>query len=552
MLDQPIVGLRLHHLDRVIVERAETHPDAVWLHARVRAQTAACPTCQTESRSVHVRYHRRFRDAPISGRPVWIVLQVRRFTCRNTDCTKRTFAEQVPDLTMPRSRRSVAVRHMLHGIGAALAGRAGARLAANLSIKVSRHTLLRLLRAAPAVEVGTAPQALGVDDFALRKGQTYATILLDMETRQPIDVLPDREAGTLAAWLTAHPGAEIICRDRAGAYAEGARTGAPDAIQVADRWHLWHNLGEAVETVVVAHRASLPEPAPLSADQPTPATPPTEPQTPPSPDLLRPEQPLQDKEIRLVTRTQERHAAVQALLAEGCTRAEIGRRLGLDPQTVRRFADASTVDELLANTRRETLIDTYAPYLRQRWDDGCTDATTLVDEIRDQGFRGSIQTVRRYLQPFRGSTSTGGTRPKRSTTPAPPTPPKPRRVATWIMTDPVNLRADDQARLTAICQRCPALQALANHVRDFAAMMRNLTGGDLPQWMAKVLADDLPGLHSFVKGVQRDLAAVTAGLTLPWSSGAVEGQVNRVKMLKRQMYGRANFDLLRLRILQPN
>jgi transposase len=219
---------------------------------------------------------------------------------------------------------------------------------------------------------------------------------------------------------------------------------------------------------------------------------------------------------------------VQALLAEGCTRAEIGRRLGLDPQTVRRFAEAPTVDELLANTRCETLIDTYAPHLRQRWDNGCTDATTLLDEIRDQGFRGSIQTVRRYLQPFRATISTGGTRPKPPTTPAAPTPPKPRRVTTWIMTDPDKLRADDQARLTAICQRCPALQTLANHVRDFAAMMRNLTGGDLPQWMTKVLADDLPGLHSFVKGVQRDLAAVTAGLTLHWNSGAVEGQVNRV------------------------
>lgn len=253
-----------------------------------------------------------------------------------------------------------------------------------------------------------------------------------------------------------------------------------------------------------------------------------------------------------MTRTRERHAAVQALLAEGCSRAEIGRRLGLDPQTVRRFADASTADELLANTRRETLIDTHAPYLRQRWDEGCTDATTLLEELRGQSFRGSIQTVRRYLQPFRGTTSTGGTRPKRRATPAPPTPPKPRRVATWIMTDPAKLSADDQARLTAIYQRRPALQALADHVRDFAAMMCNLTGGDLPQWMAKVLADDLPGLHSFVKGVKRDLAAVTAGLTLPWSSGAVEGQVNRVKMLKRQMYGRANFDLLRLRILQPN
>jgi transposase len=263
---------------------------------------------------------------------------------------------------------------------------------------------------------------------------------------------------------------------------------------------------------------------------------------------------LQHKEIRLVTRTRERHTAVQALLAEGCTRSEIGRRLGLDRHTVRRFADAATVDELLANTRREMLIDTYAPYLRQRFDDGCTDATTLLDEIRGQGFRGSIQTVRRYLQPFRGTTSTSGTRPKRpaTPTPAPPTPPKPRRVATWIMTDPANLRADDQALLTAIYQRCPALQTLAEHVRGFAAMMRNLTGADLPQWMAKAMADDLPGLHSFVKGVKRDLAAVTAGLTLPWSSGPVEGQVNRVKMLKRQMFGRANFDLLRLRILQPN
>jgi transposase len=192
---------------------------------------------------------------------------------------------------------------------------------------------------------------------------------------------------------------------------EGARTGAPHATQVADRWHVWHNLGEAVETVVVTHRASLPEPAPLPADQPNPATPPTQPQTPLSPDSTQPDQPLRHKEIRLVTRTRERHAAVQALLAEGCTRAEIGRRLGLDPQTVRRFADAPTVDELLANTRRETLIDTYTPYLRQRWDNGCTDATTLLDEIRDQGFRGSIQTVRRYLQPFRATTSTGGTRP---------------------------------------------------------------------------------------------------------------------------------------------
>lgn len=317
---------------------------------------------------------------------------------------------------------------------------------------------------------------------------------------------------------------------------------------MADRWHLWHNLGEAVETVVVAHRASLPEPPPPPAEPASPAAPPPT----PAPDPPRPAEPLTHKEIRLVTRTRERYAAVQALLAEGHSRAEVGRRLGLDPQTVRRFADASTMDELLANTRRESLVDTYAPYLRQRFDDGCTDATALLEEIRGQGFRGSIQTVRRFLQPFRGTTSAGGVRPKRPTTPGAPTPPKPRRVANWIMTNPANLRAEDHARLTAIYQRCPALQTLANHVRDFATMMRDLTGADLRQWITTALADDLLGLHSFVRGVQRDLAAVTAGLTMPWSSGPVEGQVNRVKMLKRQMFGRANFDLLRRRILQPN
>ncbi|MFG2045795.1 transposase, partial [Dactylosporangium sp. NPDC048998] len=372
-----------------------------------------------------------------------------------------------------------------------------------------------------------------------------ATILLDMHTHQPVDVLPDREADTVTAWLRAHPGAKIICRDRAGAYADGAAAGAPDAIQVADRWHLWHNLGEAVEAVVVAHRASLAEP-------PTEPIEPTEPAQPPQPNPLpQSEQPatLPGREIRLVTRTRERYTQVQQLLTEGASRAEVSRRLGLDRETVRRFADATSIDELLANTRRDSLIDPYTSYLHQRWNDGCTDTATLYAEIREQGYRGSVQTLRRYLQPLRPVE--GSTR-RRLPAPSTPPPPKPRRVAKWIMSDPAKLKIDDQRKLEAIRRRSPALDALAGHVQDFADMMRKLRGARLPQWIAAVLASDLVQLHSFAKGLQRDLAAVTAGLTLPWSSGAVEGQVNRVKMLKRQMYGRAKFDLLRRRILQPN
>ncbi|MET7403565.1 ISL3 family transposase [Dactylosporangium sp. NPDC005572] len=521
MRDHTITEVVLPHLSGVLIERVEFGPEANYLFGRARGETAACPGCGTVSTSVRGRYQRRVADTPIGGRPVWLVLQVRRFNCQVIDCTVRTFVEQVPGLTVRRRRRSQPLQDLLHGIGAALAGRVGVRLAAKLAMDVSRSTLLRLLRCAPEPTLTVAPRVLGIDDFALRKGQVYATILLDMNTHRPVDVLPDREADTVAAWLRAHPGAEIICRDRAGAFADGATAGAPDAIQVADRWHLWRNLGEAVEAVVVAHRASLAEPP----------TQPTEAAQPPQPKLLpQPEEPaaVPDKEIRLVTRTRERYTQVQQLLAEGASRAEVSRRLGLDPQTVRRFADATSIDELLANTRRDSLIDPYTSYLHQRWNDGCTDTATLYAETREQGYRGSVQTLRRYLQPLRPVE--GGTR-RRLPAPNTPPPPKPRRVAKWIMSDPVKPKTDDQHKLDVIRERSPALDALVGHVQDFADMMRKLRGARLPQWIAAVLASDLAPLHSFAKGLQRDLAAVTAGLTLPWSSGAVEGQVNRVKML---------------------
>lgn len=523
MQETSVGGIILPHLAGVVVERLESSVEATWLYARVRAESASCPGCQAVSASVRSRYQRRLSDTPIGGRPVWLVLRVRRFNCPASGCPVRTFVEQVPGLTARRRRRSQPLQDLLHGVGAALAGRAGVCVAGKLAMRVSRSTLLRLLRATPEPVLTAAPRVLGVDDFALRRGQVYATILLDMETHRPIDVLPDREADTLAAWLRAHPGAEIICRDRAGAYADGARTGAPNAIQVADRWHIWHNLGEAVEAAVVAHRTSLPEPPAEPGEPATPAEPASPPQLP-DPPALRP-----GREIRLVTRTKERYSDVQRLLADGASRAEVGRRLGLDPQTVRRFADATSIEQLLANTRRESLIDPYKAHLHQRWNDGCTDTAVLHAEIREQGFRGSLQTLRRYLQPLRPIED--GTR-HHLRAPSTPPAPKPRRVAKWIMSDPAKIRPEDQRKLDAIRQRSPALDTLAGHVHDFADMMHKLRGAQLPQWIAAVLASEVTELHSFAKGLQRDLAAATAGLTLPWNFGAVEGQVNRVKMLK--------------------
>ncbi|WP_229684122.1 ISL3 family transposase [Nocardia camponoti] len=524
------------HLDGLEIGAVRAAGSTVRIDAATAEELARCPGCSTPSRRVHSRYQRRLSDTSITGREVVIVLRVRRLFCDNSDCGKRTFAEQVPQLAARYGRRTLLLQRMLCAVALALGGRPGARLTGHLAAKVSRMTLLRQIRALPDPEQVT-PSVLGVDDFALRRGHNYGTILIDMTTRRPVDVLTDRTADTLAAWLRQHPGIEIVCRDRAGAYAEAAAKGAPQAIQVADRWHIWHNLGEAVERTVARHRACLTVAVDLDH----------EPKLPDIADVaagLRhgpSEPPL--RQDRTAVRTRQRYTNVHALLAEGETIRGIGIRLGLARGTVRRFARADSPEELLVNNRtgyRAGLLDEFKPYLHQRWNEGCTNAAKLFEEIRSRGYQGQANMVRAYLQPFRTTAHIPA---------PPPKPPTVRKVTAWIMTDPASIDPDDQRRLDAILAYSPEMESLTGHVRGFAAIMTERRGRELEQWMSSVDADDQPALHSFVRGLRRDQDAVTAGLTMSWSSGAVEGHVNRIKMLKRQMFGRAKPDLLRKRIL---
>jgi transposase len=482
---------------------------------------------------VHSRYQRRLLDTAAGGREVVICLTVRRFFCPDQGCGKATFAEQVGGLTSRHARRTPEADRMLTAVALALGGRAGARLSGRLAADVSRMTLLRLISALPDPAAGTGPRVLGVDEFALRRGRRYGTLLVDVETRRPVDVLDDRSADSFAAWLQAHPGAEVICRDRAGCYSEGGTRGAPDAVQVADRWHLWHNLAEAVERAVARHREHLaaavpapPEPAAADGEMPG-----------------QPEIPDVPRSDRVAVRTRRRHADVHRLRAADRTFSEIAAELGVTRNTVRRFARAVGPEELLVRDgtgRKASALDGYEPYLRERWNSGCTNAAVLHQEIRDRGYPGSVRSVRRHLAGYRGTR----TAPER-----PPAPPKTRAVTSWIMTRPGSLDPGDQASLDAILASSPELAAVAAHVREFAQIMAGRRGRDLEQWMKSAIATGEPALKSFVTGLRADQDAVTAGLTLPWSSGSVEGNVNRIKMLKRQMYGRAGPDLLRLRVL---
>ena len=462
-----------------------------------------------------------------------IDLEVRRFFCGNPECKLRTFAEQVPAVTQRHQRRTPLLRSQLEAIALALAGRAGARLASALGTEVSRTTLIRLIHALPDPRIGQVT-VLGVDDFAKRRGHSYATILIDMDTHRPVNVLDDRQASTLAQWLKDHPGVQVICRDRAGAYAEGAREGAPDAIQVADRFHLWQNLCDAVEKTVISCRADLKEPAPGDPEPaPSGTGVPAEtagPATSPDPG-----------EGRLAVRARERHTAVHDLLAEGRTHTQICAMLGLSPKTVRKFICAATPEQVTAGPRPPSSgIDRFAPYLHERWNQGCTDAVRLHAEIQAQGYHGSSRSVRRYLQPLRATL----------TAPVlPPPPPTVREMTRWITSHPDHLTDDETAKLNTVKARSTHLSATAGHVTAFAEMMTGRHGEHLPAWIAAVELDDLPSLHSFTSGIRRDQAAVTNGLTLAHSSGPVEGNVCRVKALKRQMFGRASLDLLRKRIL---
>ncbi|WP_435588070.1 ISL3 family transposase [Micromonospora aurantiaca (nom. illeg.)] len=517
-----IIPALLPHLTGLRLEAVVVRGVGVRIDAATQTVRARCGTCSTWSTTRHGRYVRRLADVRLGGHEVLVALTVRRFTCVNTECGRRTFVEQIPGLTRRHARHTVVAAGDLEAVAVALGGRPGSRLAQRLAVSVSRSTLIRVIRRMPDPPPVT-PTVLGVDDFARRRGHRYATVLLDMHTRRPIEVLPDRTADTLAAWLREHPGVQIVCRDRGGSYADGARKGAPDAIQVADRWHLLKNLSDTVEKIIRGHRRCLRTHAePTSAlaalaDEPSGAG-------------------------RRAANTRQRHAAVHALRAEGLSISATARRLDMNVRTARKYAHAATAEALIGPnaSSRPSVLAPFHSYLRQRLTDGIHQTADLHAEIMARGYQGSLRVLRDWLAINR-------TRP---TAPTAVQVPSARRITAWIMRPGHKLTDDDHADLADARRRCPDLDAVAGLARGFAALVRHQgTGQHLDAWIEHARHAGYPEIRGFAAGLISDRDAVVAGLTQPWSSGPVEGQVNRIKTIKRQMYGRANLDLLRKRVL---
>jgi transposase len=454
------------------------------LVAAVRRDEGVCPVCSKSSTRVHSRYQWTLADAPAAGRLVWILLRVRRFFCDNPECRSKTFVEQVDGLTRRWSRTSEGLRRMLTAIGLALAGRAGARLASRLGMPTGRDRLLRLVRALPDPPVCDIT-VLGVDDFAIKRGHHYGPVLIDCETRQVVDVLIGRDAEPVTGWLQKHAKPAVICRDKATAYAETARTAAPEAVQVADRFHLWQNLATAVEKCVARHKSCLAEPVYTTSDE------------------LAETESAEPTGV-MADRRRAHHALVHDLLAQGAGFRQIARHLGWSHHTVSKYSHAATWQELMVGQKpRPSLVDPFKPYLARRIGEGCLNASTLHREITAQGFTGSYPIVRKFVEQYRSRP--GLTRA--------PRPPSVRQVTGWICRHPDNLVSRDTEQLQKVLDHCPELGSAVELVRSFADMMTHLHGERLTRWITAAEQIGLPGIGRFATGLNADLAAATAGLS---------------------------------------
>jgi transposase len=533
--------------------------DGVTIRAVSDAIDVCCPLCGELAQRVHSRYTRTLADLPWAQFAIRLELRVRRFFCLNPVCPRTIFAERLEGIAPAFAHRTDRQRDRLTDLALVLGGEEGARLAAKHGMPVSPDTLLRLIRCAPEADLAT-PSIVGVDDWAIHKGLTYGTILVDLERHRAVDLLPDRSSESLAAWLKEHPGVEIIARDRGGAYAEGARSGAPDAIQVADRWHLVDNLADVLEAFLRSKGSCLKAAAATLAaqaqakDRDDEAAPASlvdgiyqGKRRHPQPERWRERAEAAAEEG--VARRREKYDQARALHDTGASVAQIARTVGASRVTVYKYLREGPPQRKRHSVHgKQRVLEPYEPYLCKRWNEGCRMATVLWREIRAQGFTHSLTNVQRFVNHLRRDGPPADNRPRTALTKAQG--PPPRLVAALVLRRPERRTDEQRAYLTLLRAEDPAIATVVTVAEDFLVLLRRREGERLEAWLDTAEASDVDEVTRFAARLRSDLAAVQAGLTLRHSNGQTEGHVTKLKLVKRQGYGRAKIDLLRKRLLR--
>ena len=637
----------------IALESVHPTATAVVVQIACRHKSAACPWCEQSTERVHSHYTRTVADLPCAGRRVVLLLTVRKFVCGTPTCLQQIFTERRSEFVLSYARMTNRLRDALQALGMTTGGESGERLAPKLGMRVSAPTLLRQMRGI-ALTPPDPVRLLGIDDWAWKRGQTYGTILVDLERHHPIDLLPDRTSATAEAWLRLHLEIDLVSRDRGGEYAAAARAGAPQAQQVADRFHLLKNLREALQHLLERKQSCLPEVEEEARSEVIPPQARGQGAALPVP-LFQPEsgpekhyrrmsaQPRLYPDGRSASQVQQqvrrdnryaRYEAARTLYQQGFSIRQIARRLGRCRATITRYVQADTFPEIASRPRRDGILDPYKPYLLRRWQEGCRNGVQLFAEItargyqgsrsllsffiadlrkkhqvvgdpqalllgvapphkasildpykpyvlhrwregcwngmqlyaeiKAQGFPGSQPTLRNFLAELRKQQCLVDDQDVLRVDLAPvtvvlPTPLPPKREVTprmsparasWLLFLPTERLTDRKLEQRERLRGChPDVEAAYQLVSTFVVMLAERRVEDLEGWLRQVAHSQLPELKRFARGLRRDEAAVRAAFSSEVSNGQTEGQVLRLKLIKRSMYGRANFDLLRLRFL---
>lgn len=503
--------------DGFIVENLETGAERTLIRVRPVSHSSACPSCGARSVRIHSRYLRRLADLPLAGKPVKLEVLARRFYCDAVLCGRRIFAERFAvEVLAPWGRRTGRLEHIVHHLGLALGGRPAASFARRLMVPASNDTMLRVVRRRGSPRL-IPPTVIGIDDWAWRRNQRYGTLICDLERRKTIALLPDRESATAQAWLSDQPQISIVARDRGGGYALAAARALPKAEQVADRWHLMENASSAfldavrksMRQIRMAIGAATINPALLTA--------------------------AERIQYEGYLRREDTNRVILDLAKSGVPIKEIVRRTGHSRGLVRKVLRGQHSDVFRV---RESSLELHLPWLDAQWGAGERNATELWRRLKAQGFRGCRGVVAEWAARRRRADKVDGGALSRA--------PSARTIARLTTIARDNLSKSETVTVAAIETGVPQLVEAREIIAAFQAMIRKRSLAELDPWLERARSSLVA---SFANGVAKDKAAVTAAITSGWSNGQTEGQITKLKLVKRQMYGRGKIDLLQARVI---
>jgi transposase len=506
--------------DGFVVESAVCDGAATLITIRHIGKASTCPRCGTSSERIHSRYLRRVSDLPMAGRPVRLVVVARRFRCGAVLCDRRVFTERFTDgVLAPWARRTARLDYVVHHLGLVLGGRPAASFAQRLMLPVSNDTLLRVVRRSRSPFL-TPPSVVGIDDWAWRRNQRYGTIICDLERRKPISLLPDREPATAEAWFSGQSQITVVARDRGGGYALAAARALPNATQIADRWHLMENASRAFLDAVQKSMRQIRTAIGAATINPS---------------LLTAAERIQYEGY---LRREAADAAILALAKDGISIKEVVRRTGHSRGLVRNVLRGRRSDVFRS---RESSLEPHLQWLDAQWAAGHRNGAELWRRLKMQGFRGSLRVVTEWATRRRQAEKADAQSLQRT--------PSARTIARLMTNGRDRLSKSETVTVAAIEDRVPLLVQAREIIAAFHAMIRRKSQADLDAWLERARASLVA---SFANGITKDKAAVNAAIILPWSNGQTEGQITKLKLVKRQMYGRGKIDLLQARLLGAN